>query len=161
MTTTLDTPADPIEKTLTVPLPAAEAFALFTDGLDRWWPKDSHSLAAADGEGDKSQVRVEPFVGGHVIETKPDGSEAPWATVTTWEPGRRFAMRWYVGRPESEATEVDIRFTPVETGTRLDLTHGGFAALGAEATAMCRNYTRGWDHVLGICFGGICRRNAA
>ena len=161
MTEPLETPEDPIRKTLTVPLDPAAAFDLFTSGMDRWWPKESHSLAASDGAGDKTSVRVEEFEGGKVIETKPDGSEAPWATITHWDPGRRFAMRWYVGRPESEATEVDVIFTGTEAGTRVDLTHGGFAVLGARGTEICAGYTTGWDHVLATCFGGACRRQAA
>ncbi|MEM1064136.1 MAG: SRPBCC domain-containing protein [Pseudomonadota bacterium] len=147
---------DPIRKSITVPLEPARAFTLFTEEMDRWWPKDSHSLAAADDEGDKARVRVEPREGGQVIETLPDGSEAAWATVTTWQPGTRFAMRWYVGRPEDEATEVDVSFTATEAGTRIDLTHSGFAALGAEAETMCASYTTGWDHVLGTCFKRAC-----
>jgi hypothetical protein len=152
---------DPIEKTLTVPLDAASAFDLYTGGIDRWWPKDTHSLAAADGRGAEASVRVEPHVGGKVIETLPDGSEAPWGTVTAWEPGARFGLKWFVGRDESEATYVDIRFTQTEAGTRIDLTHGGFDALGDQAETMCANYTKGWDHVLGTCYGGACQKRAA
>lgn len=148
---------DPIKKSVTVPLDRQSAFELFTSGIDRWWPKDSHSLAAGDGTGDQAKVRVEPRTGGHVIETLPDGSEAPWATVTDWAPGERFGMRWYVGRDADEATQVDIRFTQTDGGTRVDLTHGGFDVLGGEAETMCANYASGWDHVLGRCYAGQCK----
>lgn len=148
---------NPIRKSVTVPLDRQSAFDLFTKGIDLWWPKDSHSLAASDGRGDEARVRVEPRSGGHVIETLPDGSQANWATITDWNPGERLAMRWYVGRDETEATEIDIRFTQTEAGTRVDLTHGGFDALGPEAETMCANYTRGWDHVLGRCYAGHCK----
>ena len=157
----VDTPADPIRKTVTVPLDPDTAFDLFTRDIDRWWPMETHSLAAQEGNGGKAQVRVEPREGGQVIETGPDGREAPWADVTVWEPGRRLGLRWYVGRSPDEATEVDVRFTGTEAGTRVDLTHGGFAALGERGPEVCAGYTSGWDHVLGACYGARCARAAA
>jgi uncharacterized protein YndB with AHSA1/START domain len=142
------TPAAPIRKRVRVPLDPDAAFRLFTEGIDRWWPKKSHSLSARDGVGDKARVRVEPREGGRVIETRADGSEAPWATVITWEPGRRFAMAWYVGRDEAEATVVDVRFRRTEGGTLVELEHSGFDVLGGKAGAVSASYDSGWDHVL-------------
>lgn len=156
-----DTATDPIRKGLIVPLPPAAAFELFTAGLDGWWPKASHSLSAATGDGDQARVRVEPRAGGRVIETRPDGTEAPWATVTLWEPGARFAMLWHVGRDPELATTVDVRFTAVDGGTRLDLTHSGFDVHGPRAGEMCANYTSGWDLVLGTRYAEACTRAAA
>lgn len=153
--------ADPIRKTLTIPLTPDTAFDLFVNRMDSWWPKETHSLAAGKKQGDKARIRVEPRVGGRVMETDPDGSEAAWATITAWQPGAHFAMRWYVGRDPSEATLVDIRFAAVDTGTRVDLTHSGFDILGTDAERLCANYTQGWDMVLGTCFGGACRKVAA
>lgn len=144
-------PAPPIRKRVIVPLDPNRAFALFTDGIDRWWPKDSHSLSARDGAGDAARVRVEPKAGGRVIETLADGSEAPWATVAAWEPGARFAMRWYVGRDEEEATFVDVRFREIDGGTEVELTHSGFEKLGAGAGTISASYQSGWDHVLACC----------
>lgn len=151
-----DTPADPIRKSVTVPLDRASAFELFTDGIDRWWPKETHSLTSGDGDGRKARVHIEPHVGGRVLETMPDGRMAPWGTVETWSPGERFALRWYVGRDEAEATLVDVRFTQTDAGTRVDLTHSGFDVLGSKAAEMCANYTGGWEHVLGRCYAGAC-----
>mgnify|MGYP001797008572 CR=1 FL=1 len=152
---------DPIKKSVTVPLDSQSAFELFTSGIDRWWPKETHSLSSGDGRGDAAKVRVEPAEGGKVIETLPDGSEAPWATVTDWAPGERFGMRWYVGRDEAEATQVDVRFTQTEAGTRVALSHSGFEALGDAAVAQHKGYTSGWDPVLFDCFAGCCEAVAA
>jgi hypothetical protein len=152
---------DPIRKTVTVPLATRDAFDLFTARIDQWWPKDTHSVAASNGTGADAQVRIEPHEGGHVIETGPDGSEAAWATVTRWEPGRRVTLDWHPGRGEDQATRVDVTFEPTEGGTRVDLTHDGFDVLGDDAATMCASYTTGWDHVLGGCYVGQCRRKAA
>lgn len=148
---------DPIEKTLHVPLRPTTAFDLFTEQLDKWWPTDSHSLSAGDGDIPE-KVDVDKFEGGHITETKPDGETGRWGTITRWEPGRALGVSWYVGRDESEATDLTVIFTPTDTGTRVELTHGGFDRLGEVATAMHGNYTKGWDFVLTERFGQFCFR---
>jgi hypothetical protein len=152
---------DPIRKSITVPLDRQAAFELYTDGIDSWWPKDTHSLTAGEGDTSRAHVRMEPRAGGKIIETRPDGSEAPWGTITTWEPGARLGIDWYVGRGPDEATQIEVVFTQTEAGTRIDLTHGGFDIHGDHAETLCANYTTGWDRVLGTCFGGACLAKAA
>lgn len=147
---------DPIRKTLTVPLEPRAAFDLFTAGIDTWWPKESHSLS----ESAAAAVRVEPRLGGRILEMRPDGTEAQWARVTAWEPGRHFAIDWHVGGTETEATQVDVTFTPTDAGTRVDLVHDGFDRL-AGGEIMCENYRTGWDTVFGACYGGACAKRAA
>ena len=153
-----DTPFDPIRRSVTVPLDPRAAFDLFTDGIDRWWPKETHSLTARNADGKGARVRVEPFEGGRVLETLPDGTEAPWADVAQHRPAERLTLRWYVGRHPGEATLVDIRFTAVDGGTRIDLTHSGFDVLGMDAAPVSSSYAAGWEHVLGVRFAGACRR---
>ncbi len=147
-------------KSVTVPLPPDEAFALFTDDIASWWPLDSHSLSAAGGETATS-VAVEPREGGQIFETMPDGRTAPWATITEWQQGERLSFDWYVGRDREDATQVQVSFTPDGTGTRVELIHDGFDRLGSEAETACANYNTGWDHVLGACYGTRCQKQAA
>lgn len=147
---------DPIRKTLLVPLSAADAFDLFTDRIAEWWPLESHSLSGSA----EADVRVEPFEGGQVIETAPDGGTMPWARVLRWDPGARLTLAWHVGRDEADSTEVDVTFTPAGDATRVDLTHSGFDRM-AEPTGMAKRYDFGWDEVLGRCYGGACARRAA
>lgn len=146
---------DPIQKTLHVPMRPDAAFRLFTEDMAKWWPTETHSLSAADGDLPDA-VRVEPRKGGQIVETKPDGSEAAWARITRWEPGAVFGARWHVGRDEAEATDLLVVFTPTDTGTRIALTQSGFDALGDVATAMHGQYQTGWDLVLGERFGTYC-----
>lgn len=148
---------DPIRKTVTVPLAPAEAFDLFTESLGDWWPSESHSLSAADGDLPET-IKVEPKTGGQILETKPDGSTHPWGRITRFDPGKAFGVSWHVGRPEEEATDLLVVFTPTDAGTRVDLTHGGFGKLGEAATAMAANYMTGWDLVLVDRFAGRCVR---
>jgi hypothetical protein len=146
---------EPVRKTITVPLDPGAAFDLFTGGIARWWPMETRSLSGA-----AATVRVEPRVGGQVVETRPDGTEAAWARVTAWEPPHRFAVDWHVGREEAEATQLDVTFTGTEAGTRVDLVHDGFDRLAGGET-MCASYRSGWDEALGRCYGGACRKRAA
>lgn len=150
----------PLKKSLTVPLDQQSAFDLFIDGIDKWWPTESHSLSASNDET-PLDVTFERKEGGYVTETLPDGQTARWATVLVYDPGHKVVLSWYVGRDESEATEVTVVFNQTEAGTRVDLTHGGFAALGDAADTMSAQYDTGWDLVLGRCFGGACQKVAA
>ena len=148
---------DPIQKTLHVPLRPQKAFELFTENLDQWWPTESHSLSAADGELPK-QVKVDKHEGGHITETKHDGDTGRWGTITKWDEGRAFGISWYVGRSEDEATDLEVLFIPTDMGTRIELTHSGFERLGNEAVAMHGNYLKGWEFVLTERFGQFCFR---
>ena len=151
---TVPDPAD-IVKDITVPLQPEEAFDLFTRRIADWWPVESHSLAAQNGETPKT-LDVDPEVGGRIWETLPDGTRAPWARITEWRPGERFALDWHVGREEDEATQVTVAFGRVDGGTHIRLTHSGFSRLAAGET-MCASYRTGWDHVLGHCYAGACK----
>lgn len=152
--------ADKIEKTVHVAVPPETAFRIFSERLDTWWPVESHSLSAQDGARPRA-VTVDPRLGGAILETKPDGSTAPWAVITEWTPNEKIALDWFVGRDPSEATQVEILFLPEETGTRVILTHDGFDRLGAAADTMRLGYHTGWDLVLGARFTAACAARAA
>ncbi|MBI1416479.1 MAG: hypothetical protein GC146_04575 [Limimaricola sp.] len=121
-----------IRKTVTVPLRPDAAFDLFTKGLDTWWPK------AANGDRRPRKLRLDPRKGGHLTETRADGETARWATVTRWEPGRNLSLAWVHGGDADEASEVVVVFTPVDDGTRVDLTHAG---IGSRRTEMAMLWT--------------------
>ncbi len=134
---------DPIVKTVTVPLDPDRAFRLFTEEIADWWPLDTHSLSAQDGERARN-VEVPEKVGEQVIETRPDGRTAPWGRVTDYRPGRAFGMTWHVGRPEADATHVQVNFDAVADGTQVRLIHDGW---GSD-TARRETYASGWTSVL-------------
>lgn len=142
---------DPIKKTLTVPLSAADAFALFTNEMDKWWPKDPFSV-----KGAKSTVTFPNRKNGDIIETGEDGSKNVWGTLIAYEPGKYLAFSWHPGRDPDEATMVTVSFTETQDGTRCDLTHGGFDILGDTADAVSTSYLRGWDTVLG-CYASAAK----
>ncbi|MEO1641509.1 MAG: SRPBCC domain-containing protein [Pseudomonadota bacterium] len=144
----------PIEKKLTVPLSAAEAFALFTTEMDLWWPKETHSV-----KGAKSKVTFPTHKDGEILEEGPDGSRNVWGKLIAYDPREYLAFTWHPGRGEEEATVVTVAFTQKEDGTLCELTHGGFSILGDTADAVSTSYLKGWDMVLG-CFASAVKTPA-
>ncbi|WP_108816141.1 SRPBCC domain-containing protein [Loktanella sp. Alg231-35] len=142
---------DPIHKSLTVPLTAAEAFALFTDDIDTWWPKASHSV-----KGERSKLTFPTHKGGEIIETDEDGETAVWGKLIAYDPGKYLAISWFPGRNEKDATVVTVTFTQTADGTLCELTHGGFDILGDTADAVSTSYLKGWDMVLG-CYASAAK----
>ena len=135
----------PVTKRIEVPLPPAEAFALFTSGIATWWPLSTHSIS----EKEVITCAFEAGAGGRIYETDADGNEHEWGRVQVWEPPNRVVYSWFPGRSDSTAQEVEIRFSATGTGTTLELEHRGWEALGERAEAYRTDYDNGWDVVLG------------
>jgi uncharacterized protein YndB with AHSA1/START domain len=133
-----------VRKSVSVGIPPAEAFALFTERKTEWWPYESHS---ASGEK-PAEVVYEPRVGGRVYDRLNDGRENQWGTVLAWEPPHRVAIEWKVN-PANPTTELEVRFTAEGSGTRVDLEHRGWERYGEEAHESFSSYNSGWDLVLG------------
>jgi uncharacterized protein YndB with AHSA1/START domain len=130
-----------IRKTITVEASPETAFETFTRRMHDWWPSAPHTVF-----DDRVGVVFDERVGGRVYERAADGQEADWADVLAWEPPSRLVLRWRVN-PERGPTEVEIRFTPENGRTRVDLEHRGWDEVGdPEGRA---NYDGGWDKVLG------------
>ncbi len=146
---------DPVVKTIDVPCDPAKAFAIFTDRMTHWWPLDRNSVSAMGGAVAKS-VSLEGRVGGAITETGPNGETHNWGSVKRWEPGKALSLAWHIGKPESEATIVDVAFEPIEGGARVTLTHHGWDVLGAEAEKMREGYDRGWVGVFETAFKDAC-----
>ena len=134
-----------IRKELTVDLPVERAFELFTQKIASWWPLQGYSILA-DGEGVAEDVVFEPRVGGRVYEVRGD-RQADWATVLQYDPPHRIVLEWRVDPTTS--TEVEVTLTATESGTRVELAHGGWERYGDAAERQRDMYCNGWDDVLG------------
>ena len=133
-----------LRKTAHVKLPPPEAFELFTDHMTQWWPLESHSV----GQARARSVRLEPGVGGQIVETIEGGDTAVWGTVDIWDPPARVRFTWHPGTPPAEATLVEVTFTPSEEGTTVELVHTGWESR-SDAVDARNNYDTGWDLVFG------------
>lgn len=135
----------PVRHSVRVALTPADAFALFTRGMSRWWPFRGHSCF----DDEAMDVQFEPRVGGTVLEVARNGERMAWGTLTEWAPPQAFAMRWHPGLSATEATWLQVRFTALaDGGTEVSIEHGGWEARGAAAQAKRDRYDGGWPTTL-------------
>jgi hypothetical protein len=138
-----------VTATVEVPVDPATAFEIFTEEIGRWWRPGPinwyDSTRAVD-------IRFEPGVGGRWLEVYDDeaGDVLEIGTVTVWEPGTRLALLYRDGGHELNGTEVEVRFEPVEGGTRVTLEHRGWDILPPDVARRARTNKRwGWASILG------------
>jgi uncharacterized protein YndB with AHSA1/START domain len=139
----------PVRKSLFVNAPQDHAFEVFTIGMGRWWPK-SHKLSEAELDG---QI-IEPNEGGRWYQLNVDGSECEIGSVAAWEPPARVLLIWQLNAEwtfdPDLVTEVEVRFTPEGSGTRVDLEHRHLERLGdtAEGFREAIDAPGGWSGLL-------------
>lgn len=139
---------EPVIVELTIEKPPARVFELFARRITEWWPLETHSLGASDGQPPKMVV-MEPHIDGRIFEVSEDGVERQWGTVTAWEPGKHIAFTWHVGRAPEGATRVSVRFQQSDTGgTHLTLRHENWHMLGDDADEQREGYATGWPALL-------------
>ena len=135
---------EPIRLDFEVGCAPDHAFGVWTSRIATWWPAD-HTVS---GDADL-RVVLEPKVGGRIFERTRDGVEHDWGWVTAWEPPVRLAYRWHLRRDRSDATEVEIRFVPVEVDrTRVEIEHRDWERLGAEGQSWRDRNAGGWSTLL-------------
>lgn len=154
---------DQARVTVSVALPPAEAFRLFTEEIDRWWRRGPRFRNA---RGTRGMIAIEPRVGGRVFESldaDADDPRAPPAVIEigrvgVWEPAHRLVFSWRASNfgPADPATEVEVRFEPSASGTRVTVTHRGWSAVrpdhpvrhGQASAAFIASMGRWWGDLL-------------
>jgi uncharacterized protein YndB with AHSA1/START domain len=121
---------------VSVAVPPALAFEIFTRDIDRWWRRGfrfRHSASAA------SLIHLEPRVGGRLFEAlEGDDSERVHEVgrVQVWEPPHRLSFTWRNANfAPTEQTRVAVEFVAAGDGTLLTLTHEGLASLPPDHPA--------------------------
>ena len=133
----------PLRISFDVECPAQHAFAVWTSKIGTWWPRD-HTVS-----GDPEEVVLESGAGGRIYERTAAGVLHEWGEVTVWEPPHRLAYRWHIGRDRAAATDVEITFVGEgDERTRIEIEHGGWEKLGAEADTLRDQNRGGWDALL-------------
>lgn len=156
-------PGESVIATIEVAVPPATAFAIFTEEIGQWWrpgPINWNDSRRAVG------IRIEPGVGGRWIEVRDaaTGEGFDCGRITSWEPGVRFAFEYHDAGHDLDETTVEVRFEPVEGGTRVTLEHRGWERVAARIRQAKRNAKRwGWVNILtwygDWSFWGSPRRN--
>lgn len=122
---------DSVSVTTLVAVDPATAFELFTDEVDSWWKRGPRFRPGIDRSG---AMRFERGVGGRLLEVYDDATRDAFelGRVRVWEPSDRlvFEMGGRDFKP-GEATEVEVRFEAVDTGTRVTVVHRGWDSVPA------------------------------
>ena len=156
MTTAINPTSDvAVRKSITVKASTEDAFRIFTEGFDTWWPRSHHI-----GKSPMTKAIIEGRTGGRCYNEQVDGGECDWGRILVWEPPCRFVMAWQINpqwqyEPDlSKSSEVEVCFTPEPDGsTRVDLEHRYFERHGAGADAMRTTVDSpemGWSGLLKI-----------
>ncbi len=138
----------PVRKGVIVQADASRAFAVFTAGIDSWWPA-SHGMGGAPFR----RSVIEPFVGGRWHAERADGSTVTIGHVTVWEPANRLVVRWEIGAqfvPDpNQSSVLEIRFIPLGArSTRVELEHRAFDRVSDDAEAFRNGLDGGWPVAL-------------
>jgi uncharacterized protein YndB with AHSA1/START domain len=154
MTTMDQTTLAPVRKLVSVAAGAERAFAVFTAGIDRWWPRSHHI-----GKLPMRKIILEGRPGGRCYSEQTDGSECDWGQVLVWEPPLRLVFAWMISpRWQHEpdlggSSEVEVRFIPEADGTtRVELEHRHFERHGEGGAAMrgAIDAAGGWGGLLAL-----------
>lgn len=103
----------PIAGKVTVNVPVEQAFRVFTESFDAWWPHQYHI-----GQAEVAEVILQPYEGGRWYERGVDGSECDWGRVLVWDPPQRLVLTWQISGawqfdPDPDhASEIEVRFHP-------------------------------------------------
>lgn len=132
-----------IEKSVTVRCTPDRAFLAFTREIGQWWPIDK---GFSYGGERRKEIFLDDRTGGRLYERFTDGSEFEIGTVTQCDPPHLILFSWKSPQWEA-ATEVEVRFTAIAEGTRVELEHRGFEA-GPKMSESGKRMAGGWITVL-------------
>lgn len=141
---------EPVRKQIVVEASAEHAFRVFTEGIDRWWPRQHHI-----GKSPLKRAMLETRAGGRWYSICEDGSECDVGRVLTWDPPRRIVLSWQITAnwqfDPSFSTEVEVCFRPEgPRKTRVDFEHRDLHRYGVAAESIRKEIGSdgGWPLIL-------------
>jgi uncharacterized protein YndB with AHSA1/START domain len=124
---------DQARVSVSVAVPPAEAFRLFTQEVNLWWRRGRRFRNAPGAAG---IVHIEPGPGGRLFESfdTPGGEQVvEMGRTLAWEPPERLLLQWRAANfAPHEHTEVEVLFKPSAGGTLVTVLHRGWAAIRPE-----------------------------
>jgi uncharacterized protein YndB with AHSA1/START domain len=125
---------DNVVVTTRVAVDPARAFEIFTREVDAWWRRGPRFRP---GFTRKSVMRIEPGIGGRLLETYEDGDDVvELGRIRHWEPGARLVLDFRAQNfLPGQVTEVEVRFEAELDGTRVTLEHRGWSQIPAPHPA--------------------------
>jgi len=127
-----------VKTAVTVKVPQAKAFEVFTQQYAAWVP-DGQFLSPQR----PTAVVIEPRKDGRFFERAVDGAEMDWGRVHAFEPPSRFVFGWHLNSSwqfvadPAQASEVEVRFVADgPSATRVELEHRHFDRHGDGAEGL-------------------------
>jgi uncharacterized protein YndB with AHSA1/START domain len=102
-------------------------------------------------------MAFEPWLGGRLTETNPQGRAFEVGRITCWAPGEKLAFTWrQASFAADQWTEAEVRFEPLGGETRVTVEHSGWdrvpsdhvARHGFPETAFLARHAEWWRDLL-------------
>lgn len=115
---------------LRIAAPPEVVFDAFTDDIALWWKPNGLFAFTPRSPG------VMAFEDGRLVERLASGKVFEVGKVSVWERGARLVFGWRQATFTPDmATEVEVRFEPVDEGTRVTVEHRGWDTVPAPHVA--------------------------
>jgi len=122
--------------TITVAVDRAAAFDVFTRETDLWWRR---GVRYRVGGREPGTLMFEPKQGGRLFESIERAGETKvfeYGHIKVWQPPQRLVFEWRNANfAKGEATEVEVLFDEIASGTRVTLHHRGWSSLRPDHPA--------------------------
>ncbi|MGI8456555.1 MAG: SRPBCC family protein [Propionibacteriaceae bacterium] len=141
---------EPLQDTITVDLPPAAAFELFTAGFGSWWPAE-FSWSQPDL---LQSIGMECRLDGMLVEIGPHGFRIDWGRIISWAPPSSLSFLWQISADRvpvpdpDQASVVTVTFTPAGESTRVDVSHDEWQRHGVGAQVYRDGFTQAWPTAL-------------
>ena len=119
---------------VSVAVPPAIAFEVFTQDIDRWWRR---GLKFRQHDAASSRLHIEPRLDGRLFESAGERQALiEVGRIHVWDPPQLLAFSWRnVNYRGAEMTQVEVAFRAITTGTLVTVTHRALASLRADHPA--------------------------
>ena len=115
---------------LRIAAPPEAVFDAFTDDIALWWRPNPLFSFTPRSPG------VMAFEDGRLVERLASGKVFEVGQVRVWERGARLVFGWrQASFTADQGTEVEVRFEPVEEGTRVTVEHRGWDSVPTASVA--------------------------
>jgi uncharacterized protein YndB with AHSA1/START domain len=116
-------------------------WAALIEELSEWWPRDCLSLKGAE------MILFEPWAGGRLYETAPDGGQLMWANVVMIQPGKAIEFVGYMTPTYSGPSITMYRFAIEATPDGQTIFRVGDSVMGRIDNAQEANLKEGWSYL--------------
>ncbi len=143
-----------IKKEFVVETSQENAFKVFTENIDLWWPRSHHI-----GRSPMVELILEPRLKGRWYSTHEDNSEATVGYVLKWEPYGKIVLAWQINGnfqyDPNLITEVEVNFIPeASQRTKIKFEHRDLDRL--VGGKVIESMDEGWGKILEL-YKEVCK----